>query len=117
MTTALRAADVPTLHFVGVTTTQSSIMSVFPRWAAAFGLGPCAINGIDLPLHAPDASYRCMHRTRATATVAFLRDDPLTRGALVTAHKIDVFHACDDLFDTLDPYAVARQEVSCPRRR
>ena len=99
----------PTLHFIGVSTTQSSIMSVFPRWAAALGLGDCAINGIDLPLGARPERYR--------AVVAAIRDDPMSRGALVTAHKIDLMHAAAELFDALDPHAQSLQEVSCLSKR
>jgi hypothetical protein len=32
------AADKPTMYFIGVTTHRSSIMQVFPRWAAFWGL-------------------------------------------------------------------------------
>ena len=99
----------PTLHFIGVSTGQSSIMPVFPRWAEALGLGDCAINGIDLPLHAPAEQYR--------AVVAAIRDDPLSRGALVTTHKIDLMHAAIALFDELDPHAMLLQEVSCLSKR
>ena len=102
-------AALPTIHFVGVSTGQSSIMAVFPRWAEALGLGDCAINGIDLPLHAPAAAYRDV--------VSFIRDDPHSLGALVTAHKIDLFHAAGDLIDELDPHATALQEVSCLSKR
>ena len=102
-------AVVPTIHFVGVTTGQSSIMSVFPRWAEALGLGSCAINGIDLPLHAPAATYRDV--------VSYIRNDPHSRGALVTAHKIDLLHAAGHLIDELDPHAAALQEVSCLSKR
>ncbi len=102
-------AVLPTLHFVGVTTGQSSIMTVFPRWAEMLGLGHCAINGIDLPLHAPDAAYRDV--------VSYIRDDPHSRGALVTAHKIDLLHAAGDLIDELDTHAAALHEVSCLSKR
>ncbi len=102
-------AAVPTIHFIGVSTAQSSIMTVFPRWADALGLGACAINGIDLPLHAPDAAYR--------EAVSFIRDDPHSLGALVTAHKIDLLHAASDLVDELDSHAVALREVSCLSKR
>ncbi len=98
-------ATVPTLHFIGVSTGQSSIMRIFPRWAEALGLGDCAINGIDLPLHAPAEQYR--------EVVSFVRGDPLSAGALVTAHKIDLLHAAADLFDALDPHAQSLHEVSC----
>ena len=39
----------PTLYFVGVSTGQSSIMRVFPAWAAQLGLD-AEIKGIDFPL-------------------------------------------------------------------
>jgi shikimate 5-dehydrogenase len=103
------AASVPTLHFIGVSTTQSSIMSIFPRWAAALGLGSCAINGIDLPLHAPVQDYRDV--------ISFIRRDPFSKGALVTAHKIDLLHAGADLFDVLDEHADLQREVSCLSKR
>ena len=104
-----RPAALPTIHFIGVSTQQSSIMTVFPRWAEVLGLGACAINGIDLPLQAPDAAYR--------EVVSFIRDDPHTMGALVTAHKIDLMHAAGSLIDKLDTHAAALQEVSCLSKR
>ena len=105
----LRAATLPTLHFIGVSTGQSSIITVFPGWAEALGLGACAINGIDLPLHAPAQAYR--------EVVAFIRDDPRSMGALVTTHKIDLLHASADLFDMLDAHAASLHEVSCLSKR
>ncbi|WP_428374324.1 shikimate dehydrogenase family protein [Lichenicoccus sp.] len=102
-------ATVPTLHFIGVSTGQSSIMTIFPRWADALGLGTCAINGIDLPLHASPEAYR--------EVVSFVRRDPRSAGALVTAHKIDLLHAAADLFDALDPHALSLHEVSCLSKR
>ncbi|NPD67820.1 shikimate dehydrogenase (plasmid) [Lichenicola cladoniae] len=103
------ASAVPTLHFIGVSTGQSSIMTIFPRWAEVLGLGQCAINGINLPLHAPAKDYRDV--------VSFVRDDPFSMGALVTAHKIDLLHAAADLFDALDPHAQSLHEVSCLSKR
>ncbi|MGK9233574.1 hypothetical protein KXS07_25315 [Inquilinus limosus] len=95
----------PTLYFIGVTTGKSSIMTVFPAWAEALGLADAVIRGIDFPLHADPAAYR--------EAVAFIRTDPLSRGALITTHKIDLFHASRDLFDELDPHAARLDEVSC----
>ena len=63
------------------------------------------IKGIDFPLHAPPESYR--------EAVAFLKDDPNSLGALVTTHKIDLYHACRDLFDVIDPHALFMGETSC----
>jgi shikimate 5-dehydrogenase len=97
-------ASKPTLYFIGVTTTKSSIMKVFPKWAKALGLGDVAIKGIDLPLHAPAEDYR-----RVTT---FLKEDPLSQGALVTTHKLDLYKACEDLFDYKDPFAERLEEVS-----
>ena len=104
----LTAADRPTMYFVGVTTGQSSIMQVFPRWMEALGLDGC-IRGIDLPIHAPAEDYR--------AVVEFIRDDPLSLGALVTTHKLDMYTAAKDLFDYRDPYAEMFGELSSLSKR
>lgn len=102
-------ADQPTFYFIGVTTGSSSIMKVFPAWARELGLGDVRIRGIDFPLHAEPEAYR--------AAVAFIRDDPLSLGALVTTHKIDLFDACRDLFDSVDPFAALMKETSCISKR
>ena len=101
-------ATEPTFYFIGVTTGSSSIMRVFPRWAEALGISP-VIKGSDLPRHAPAADYR--------EAVDFLKHDPLSLGALVTTHKIDIYNACKDMFDYIDPYAQALHEVSCFSKR
>lgn len=98
-------ATKPTLYFIGVTTAKSSIMTVFPAWAAELGLGDVQILGMDFPLHADPESYR--------EAVAFIRDDPMSLGALVTTHKIDLFNACRDMFDVIDPFATLMKETSC----
>lgn len=102
---ALQPATAPTLYFFGVTTTKSSIMKVFPGWARKLGLRDALIKGVDFPLHAPPEAYR--------AAVAFLKRDPLSLGALVTTHKIDLYEACKDLFDDIDPHASFMGETSC----
>ena len=102
-------AQVPTLYFVGVTTGKSSIQTVFPRWAQALDLGQVRLQGIDLPLHAPRESYR--------QVVDFIAHDPLSAGALVTTHKIDLYEACADMFDEVDPLASLMGETSCLSKR
>lgn len=97
-------ADRPTLYFIGVTTGQSSIMKVYPLWAEALGLKDAVIKGIDIGIHAPAEEYRTV--------VSFIKEDPLSLGALVTTHKIDLYHAAKDLFDFLDPYAEWFGELS-----
>jgi shikimate dehydrogenase len=83
--------DAPTMYFIGVTTGQSSIMRLFPRWAEALGLVGAQLIGVDLPLHAAPESYR--------QAVAQVKHDPLSLGALVTTHKIDLLQATEDLFE------------------
>jgi len=96
--------------FIGVTTAHSSIMRIFPRWRDLLGLGDdIEMAGWDLPLHAPPADYR--------AAVARLKGDPANLGALVTAHKLDLYAAARDLFDGVDDYARLCDEVSCLARR
>lgn len=107
--TTLQPATCPTLYFIGVTTAKSSIMTVFPAWADYLGLKDAAIRGIDFALHDDPAAYR--------AAVEFIRDDPLSRGALVTTHKIDLFNACKDMFDEIDPHARLMDETSCISKR
>ena len=102
-------ATAPTLYFIGVTTGKSSIMQVFPAWARVLGLTGAMIRGMDFPLHAEPAAYR--------AAVDFIHKDPLSRGALVTTHKIDLFAACRDLFDRIDPHAELMSETSCLSKR
>jgi shikimate 5-dehydrogenase len=102
-------ATQPTLYFIGVTTTKSSIMKVFPAWAQFLGLKDAVIKGIDFKLHDDPAAYR--------AAVEFIRDDPLSMGALVTTHKIDLYAACKDLFDVIDPHASLMGETSCISKR
>jgi shikimate 5-dehydrogenase len=107
--TRYRKATQPTLYFIGVTTAKSSIMSVFPAWAKFLGLEGAVIKGLDFRLHDDPAAYR--------EAVEFIRDDPLSLGALVTTHKIDLFHACRDLFDIIDPHAMLMDETSCISKR
>jgi len=94
----------PTMYFIGVTTGKSSIMKVFPRWAEHLGLQQAVIRGIDCRWHDDPEVYRHV--------VDFMRRDPLSLGALVTTHKIDLLTACRDMFDRLDPYAELLGEVS-----
>ncbi len=105
-------ATVPTMYFIGVTTGRSSIMKVFPRWAQRLGLGgpeEVHLRGIDCRMHDDPAAYRRI--------VGHIRTDPLTRGALVTTHKIDLLKACRGMFDELDDFASLMGEVSSISKR
>tara|TARA_B100001057_G_scaffold333803_1_gene334359 strand:+ start:4210 stop:5160 length:951 start_codon:yes stop_codon:yes gene_type:complete len=98
-----------TFYFIGVTTGQSSIIKVFPAWAEHLGLGDVEIKGIDFPVHDMPKNYR--------EAVNFLKNDPLSLGALVTTHKLDLFQACKEMFDVIDPHATLMAETSCISKR
>ncbi len=100
---------VPTFYFVGVTTKQSSIMKVFPRWVQALGRPDVVIEGIDHVPHDEPEAYR--------ATVAQIKYDPLSLGALVTTHKIDLLEAARDMFDNLHSSSALTGEVSSISKR
>ncbi|MFN5828217.1 MAG: shikimate dehydrogenase, partial [Rhodobacterales bacterium] len=105
----MKPAGKATFWFIGVTTGQSSIMRVFPEWARHLGLGDVDIRGIDLVPHDRPERYR--------EVVSFLKSDPLSRGALVTTHKLDLFAAARDMFDEIDPHAALMEETSCLSKR
>ena len=105
----LVSGQFPTIHFIGVSTKQSSIMNVFPSWAQELGLGNVSINGVDLPLHASPELYQ--------EVVNFIRNDGNSNGALVTTHKIDLFQGTHQLFDEFDWFAASMHEVSSISKR
>src|SRR5271157_4833047 len=80
------------------------IMRVFPGWARYLELGDCQLNGIDLKQHDTTERYR--------QVVSFIKSDPLSLGALVTTHKIDLLRASRDMFDELDDFGSLMGEVS-----
>ncbi|EMS72429.1 shikimate dehydrogenase family protein [Ruminiclostridium cellobioparum] len=98
------SATQPTMYFIGVTTTKSSIMKVFPLWAEELGLKDAIIKGIDIEIHADPQKYR--------DTVEFIKNDKLSLGALVTTHKIDLYNAARGSFEYLDTYAEMFEELS-----
>lgn len=105
----LEKATQPTMYFIGVTTGSSSIMKVFPEWAKALGLENTVMKGIDIAIHEKPEVYR--------EVVDFIKNDPLSMGALVTTHKIDLYKAAKDMFEYLDPYARQFGELSSISKR
>lgn len=103
-----RAGD-PWMGFVGVSTGASSIVQVFPAWAAALDLPTRTLRGYDVALDAPAGTYRSLVRS--------LRDDASCAGALVTTHKMAVYAAARELFDEVDELAQTFTEISCLSKR
>jgi shikimate 5-dehydrogenase len=105
----LNEAKVPTMYFVGVSTGDSSSKNIFPRWAETLGILPCELVGIDLKIHDDANNYRDV--------VKFIKEDPLSLGALVTTHKMDLMEACRNEFDIIDSLASELGEVSSIYKR
>jgi shikimate dehydrogenase len=96
------------MFFIGVSTSGSSIMKLFPIWADVLGLD-ARVEGRDLPIGGAAHIYRS-----AVEEIATARD---ARGALVTTHKVDVFRHARDMFRELDDYALLCREVSSISKR
>ena len=73
------------------------------------GLSPAKLVGIDLKIHDEPENYQ--------RVVRFLKNDPLSLGALITTHKMDLMRACQDEFDAIDPLASELGEVSSIYKR
>jgi shikimate dehydrogenase len=99
----------PTFFFVGVCTSGSMSLRLFPQWLRALGLPPTPILGVDIEVRGPAERYR--------EALRWLKEDSNALGGLVTTHKIDMVKHAGDLFDGLDPYARLFDEVSCIYKR
>lgn len=101
-------AQKPTMYFIGVTTTKSSIMKVFPKWMEHFGID-AELKGIDFAPHSAPEAYR--------EAVSFIKNDHHSLGALVTTHKLDCYQASKDLFEGTGPYTKLLHEASSISKR
>lgn len=99
----------PSMAFVGVSTSKSSVQQVFPSWTRLLGLHGARLVGHDLPPGAPPRQYRDV--------IARLRDDDTCAGGLITTHKIGVYRAAADMFDVLDDFASLCGEISSVSKR
>lgn len=96
------------MYFIGVSTTDSSIIDLFPRWADTLELR-AEITGVDLPVGAGQDQVRDV--------ITRLSEDSTARGALITTHKVAVGEHAGDLFVELDEWARRCGEVSCVVKR
>ena len=94
----------PTFYFIGVTTSRSSIMKIFPLWVKELGKPQIIIEGMDLKIHDNPENYR--------QAVAQIKYDENSIGSLVTTHKMDLYAAAEDMFDYFDEYAELLKEIS-----
>ncbi|MFA5015039.1 MAG: shikimate dehydrogenase [Actinomycetota bacterium] len=94
----------PTFYFIGVTTSKSSIMKIFPLWMNELGKQEISIEGMDLKIHDDAENYR--------QAVAQIKYDHNSIGSLVTTHKMDLYSAAEDMFDYFDDYAKLLMEIS-----
>lgn len=101
-------ATEPTMYFIGVTTGKSSIMKVFPRWMKHLGID-AVIKGIDFAPRSEPVAYR--------EAISFIKEDPLSAGALITTHKIEAYQASKDLFEGSGEYAQLLGEASSVSKR
>lgn len=103
-----KSAEKDTMYFIGVTTSKSSIMKVFPKWMEHFDI-KAEIKGFDFEPHADPKLYQ--------EAVEFIKHDAHSLGALVTTHKLDLLKACKHQFDGLGEYATLLNEVSSISKR
>ena len=105
----LNEAKIPTMYFIGVSTGQSSSKNIFPKWVETLQISPARLIGIDLKIHDKPENYQ--------KVIHFIKNDPMSLGALVTTHKMDLMKACQDEFDEIDPLAYELGEVSSVYKR
>lgn len=90
--------------FVGVSTSGSSAIALFPGWCAALGID-AELVPVDLPIGAPAKAYRQL--------VGDLGADEEAAGAVVTTHKVALFETSADLFVSRDRSVDLFEEISC----
>ena len=105
----IQTKTVPTFYFIGITTGKSTINKVFLRWMEILGKPEVNLEGVDHTLRDDQQAYR--------ATVAPIKNDPLSLGGLVTSHKINLLEAAMDMFKALDESAMMTGEVSSLSKR
>jgi shikimate dehydrogenase len=105
----IEAPQKPTFYFVGVSTSGSLSMKLFPKWLETIGLPETVIQGHNIEVRGEARKYR--------EIVGHVKNEPRALGALVTTHKIDIVRSAADLFDFMDTYARIFGEISCISKR
>lgn len=94
-------------YFIGVTTGRSAITQIMPLWSKFLSIDLNLV-GIDLPMGADRSQYR--------TAISNLKDDSKAIGAVVTAHKLNVFEHASDLFADLNELAEITKEIGMIRK-
>jgi shikimate 5-dehydrogenase len=92
------------MRFIGVSTSNSSINKVFPKWSEILNIN-AELKGLDIPIGASQEQYR--------GALEEMRNDANCAGALVTTHKIALFDSANEMFTSFDQFASACGEISC----
>jgi shikimate 5-dehydrogenase len=93
----------PLYLFIGISTAGSSVQRLFPRWTATFAPSG-VLRGVDLPDTAPAQAFR--------ALVVAMRDNPYVAGAVITSHKLRLYHAIHDLVEPAEPLVQVTHEIN-----
>ena len=80
----LEPRTVPTLYFVGVTTTQSSIMKVFPKWSNILDLG-AEIIGYDATV---EDALSALRNSQPRYTCFVAPPEEVTREFVASVHRL-----------------------------
>ena len=94
----------PTMFFIGVTTHNSFINTVFNEWLNIIGKDAELI-GVNLDLNCPNEDY--------VKIVSFIKNNPFVLGALVTTHKVNLYNSTFHLFDFLPNTCKEFREIGC----
>ena len=104
----MEKSDGKIMYFVGVSTQQSIINNIFPKWMEVLGF-KVQLQGIDVPLNASANIYRECARK--------IKESPDVLGALVTTHKIAMYSYANDIFDALSDSAREFKEIGAIYKR
>ena len=96
------------MYFIGVSTQNSIINNIFPKWMEVLGYN-IQLCGINIPLNASANIYQeCAEKIKSSDNIL---------GALVTTHKIAMYHSAKDIFDILSESAKEFKEIGAIYKR
>jgi shikimate 5-dehydrogenase len=93
----------PLILFIGIDTSGSLVHPVFDRWADVLGR-PWTLRGVDLRADSPPEAYFRL--------IEVMRDNPAVHGAVVTAHKLRLYRACESALTRRDRLVDLTHEIN-----